>query len=279
MNLLLVERHEITGSEVVLRDRRAEHLRKVLRAEPDRILRAGIVGGGVGTARVVRIDAREAVLELDIPDRPAPTSEIDLVVALPRPQALHRLLQTAAAMGVGRLALVNAWRVEKSFFHTPSLEPDKVRRHLLLGAEQGMTTHLPEVSVEKLFVPFVERLKQAAQDGAAQDGEPPLYLVAHPETDLAIEDVFFQEVSPRRPRRIVLAVGAEGGWIDREIRTLGEAGFRAVSLGEPILRVETAVAGALCQLELLRRLTRRGASEPFWPRPERHEMPNPHRTC
>jgi len=53
---------------------------------------------------------------------------------------------------------------------------------------------------------------------------------------------------------VVLAIGPEGGWIDREVETFVARGFTAVSLGAPILRVETAVAAALGQLLVLRRL-------------------------
>jgi RsmE family RNA methyltransferase len=52
----------------------------------------------------------------------------------------------------------------------------------------------------------------------------------------------------------VLAIGPEGGWIARELETFVARGFSPVSLGAAILRVETAVAAALGQLELLQRM-------------------------
>ena len=51
----------------------------------------------------------------------------------------------------------------------------------------------------------------------------------------------------------MLAIGPEGGWIERELETFVERGFKPVSLGAPILRVEAAVAAALGQLLLLQR--------------------------
>ena len=257
MNLLLVAQDELTpvnGSRhVLLDDRRAEHLVRVLGVEPDRELRAGMVGGGIGTARVLRVDgtrrAPRVELALTLPGTPPQRPDIDLIVALPRPQALHRILQTTATMGVGRLALVNAWRVEKSFFSTPSLAPEKVRRHLLLGAEQGVTTWLPEVRLERLLVPFV-------RDLGANPSATTLRLIAHPDAETPIEDAF---MGYAWPGRVELAIGPEGGWIDREVQTFGEEGFRPVSLGTRILRVETAVTGALAQLNLLRRQADRPA--------------------
>jgi RsmE family RNA methyltransferase len=72
-------------------------------------------------------------------------------------------------------------------------------------------------------------------------------LIAHPSAP-PIEQV----VTARVPT--VLAIGPEGGWIERELETFVARGFKPVSLGTPILRVEAAVASSLGQLLLLHRL-------------------------
>ena len=241
MNLLLVSRDEIDAAgEVLLDDRRAEHLRRVLKVEVGQRLRVGILGGGIGEGRVEAIDGEHIRLGLAVPEGAPVVSRVDLIVALPRPQALHRLLQTAATMAVGRLDLIKSWRVEKSFFSSPSLRPETVRRHLLLGAEQGGGTHVPEVAIHHRFVPFVESL--------GVPGET-MRWVAHPGG---------RPLEPPTPagrgRRIQLAVGPEGGWIDREIETLGQAGFEPIDLGPWILKVENAVTAALAQIDLADRL-------------------------
>ncbi len=242
MNLLLLERHELDGAgRARLSDRRAEHLRKVLRVTPGQSLRLGIVGGGMGEGRVCAVEGDAVVVEAGAAETLPPAPWIDLIVALPRPAVLHRVLQSCAAMGVGRLDLVNAWRVEKSFFSSPALAEEAIRRHLWLGAEQGVTTRLPEVRLHRLLVPFVEEL--------ATRPEPPARLVAHPAAPAALEERFDGGRS-----RVEVAIGPEGGWIDRELATLAAAGFRPVSLGAWILRLETAVTAVLAQLELLRRL-------------------------
>ena len=53
---------------------------------------------------------------------------------------------------------------------------------------------------------------------------------------------------------VTLAIGPEGGWIDRELASLAGLGFRAVRLGAAVLRADTAVAALLAQIDLLRRL-------------------------
>lgn len=245
MNLLLVERKEISPDGVVnLEDRRAEHLLKVLKVEEGRPLRVGVLGEGVGTGTVLVVEGATVSLQVVGPwEMPSPAT-VDLLVALPRPQALHRLVQWSATMGVGRLDLVNAWRVEKSFFSSPSVAPESLHRHLLLGAEQGRIPRLPEVQVEKLLVPYLREL------GERSKGPPTRRLLAHPDADLTIEEVWGEGEG----ERVQVAIGPEGGWIDREVQTFSESGFIPVRLGPWILRVETAVAAALAQVELLQRL-------------------------
>lgn len=241
MNLLLLEPGEIAaGGRVRLGGRRAEHLTRVLRVEPGRELRLGVLGGGQGTGRVLAVDGGEVELAVEVGAEPPPRPWIDLIVALPRPAVLHRVLQTAAATAVGRLDLTAAWRVEKSFFSSPALGEEAIHRHLLLGAEQGMVTRLPEVRLHRLLVPFVRELEARP--------DPPRRLLAHPGAAEPLEKVFGDG------DRVEIAIGPEGGWIDREVETFKGAGFAPFSLGPWILRSEAAVTSALAQAELLRRL-------------------------
>ena len=241
MNLLLIDRDELDADGTVrLVDRRADHLRKVLKVEVGKALRVGVVGGLQGRGTVQAVDADAVILAVDVPEGTAPRPAVDLIVGLPRPQALHRVLQSASVMGVARLDLVNAWRVEKSFFQSPSLAPDTVTRHLRLGAEQGRQTFIPDIHQQKLLVPFVRGLEH---------GPSTLRLIAHPDADAKLEDL----VGPSH-ERFVIAVGPEGGWIDREVETFGEEGFQPVYLGPWILKVENAVTAVLAQLEMVRRM-------------------------
>ncbi|MEM7584979.1 MAG: RsmE family RNA methyltransferase [Acidobacteriota bacterium] len=258
MNLLLLEPEEIdAASRARLRGRRAEHIRSVLRAEAGQTLRVGVVGGGLGQGRVIQVDREAVELEIAIeaatPEMTTPqtttpktatpqtVSWVDLIVGLPRPAVLHRVLQTVAVMGVGRLDLTASWRVEKSYFSSPVLRPESIRKHLLLGAEQGMTTRLPQVVQHRKLVPLLHELEV--------DPDPPQRLLAHPDAAEPIEAVW----TPAPGRRLEIAIGPEGGWIDREVDSFLAAGFVACSLGPWILRVENAVTAALAQADLVRR--------------------------
>ncbi len=240
MNLLLLEPSEIQDGVARLSDRRADHLRQVLQVAPGRRLRLGIIDGGVGWGEVRTVDPAVEIAVMAIQD-PPPRSGLDLVVALPRPQALQRILQAAATLRVDRLDLVNAWRVEKSFFSSPALAPATIRRHLLLGAEQGMTPWLPAVQIHRRLLPFLaERFPRATSE---------CRLLAHPEAPIPLELGLTHSPGARR----TLAIGPEGGWIPQEVATFSAHGFRPVALGPWILRVETALVAALAQLALLER--------------------------
>lgn len=247
MNLILLEASELDAEgRAVLRDRRAEHIRSVLRAEPGQNLHMGVLGVGKAEGRVLEVAESHVLVELPAATQPdafeveAP-AEVDLILALPRPQVLHRILQYATVFGVGRIDLIRTWRVEKSYFSSPSLAPAEIRRQLLLGAEQGQWSRLPVVEVHPRFKDFLETLEGERQGLLAELGAP---------RDLAAT----LETVPTPSGRWVIAIGPEGGWIDREVAAWIASGFLPFSLGPWNLRVEMALVAGLAQLALLRRL-------------------------
>ena len=74
----------------------------------------------------------------------------------PAPRRSGAILAASASMGIDRLVLLAAARVEKSYLDSPVLQPDRIRKHLLDGLEQAQDTVLPEVHLEPRFRPFVE---------------------------------------------------------------------------------------------------------------------------
>ncbi|NWA06708.1 16S rRNA (uracil(1498)-N(3))-methyltransferase [Pseudomonas gingeri] len=234
MNLLLLEEADfIAADQVVLRDRRLTHMQEVHRVALGDNLRVGRIGGLMGNAEVVRLEAGEAQLRVSLDQPPPAKLPLTLVLALPRPKMLRRVFQTIATMGVPKVVLVNSYRVEKSFWQTPFLDPEAIREQLVLGLEQTRDTVLPEVIIEKRFKPFVEDRLPAISAGT-------LGLVGHPGN------------YPPCPRGldepVTLAIGPEGGWIPYEIDLLARSGLQPVQLGERILRVETAVTALLARL-------------------------------
>jgi len=234
MNLILLFEEDFIGDQRVrLCARRREHVQTVHRAELGDQLAVGLLNGAIGTGEVVLNKPDTLELQVDLQQPPPPALPLTLLLALPRPKMLKRVLQTVTAMGVKKLILINSYRVEKSYWQTPILQAENLRQQLVLGLEQAKDTQLPEVILRKRFKPFVEdELPALVGDSRA--------LVAHPNTLNAC------------PRHInsatTLAIGPEGGFIEYEIEKLAEVGFEAVHLGPRILRVENAVPAILGRL-------------------------------
>ena len=235
MNLVLLFPEDFQDRPGIVRlaGRRMRHVQDVHRATVGDKLCVGLVNGLVGTGRVVRSDATAVEMEVVLQDEPPTALPLLLVLALPRPKVLRRVLRAASSLGVKRLVLLHCSRVEKSFWQTPFLAQEAMQHQLVLGLEQAKDTMLPEVMLRKQFKPFVEdELPQLIAGNTA--------LVAHP---CAAESC---------PRSVTgattLIIGPEGGFIPYEIEKLESMGVRSFSLGPRILSVETAVPVIIARL-------------------------------
>jgi RsmE family RNA methyltransferase len=241
LNFLLLDRDEIDARGIArLRDRRARHLRLVLRAAAGQRVRAGIVDGPLGTATVLEVTAEQVTVDTACTE-PAPQGEDVLLLAVPRPKVLLRMLGHAAALGFARIVLFRSWRVEKSHLQSIAMRPEVQREQLLLGLEQAGRTRVPTVLSFPLFRPMVE-------DSLAGLALPPLRCVGHPTAAVATHELQLPRGAP-----FALALGPDGGLIPYEVAALAAAGFVPITSGPHPLRTETALAVLWGQLELLRR--------------------------
>jgi RsmE family RNA methyltransferase len=234
LNLVLLFEEDLLGSErACLRGRRLRHVREVHRAQVGDELTVGLLGGRMGKGRVLRLDEEALELDLRLDQAPPPKLPLTLVIAVPRPKVLNRVVAAAASLGAARIVLLNAWKVEKAYWASPKMKPDNLRDQLILGLEQAKDTVLPELQLARLFRPFVEDdLPSLVASGTA--------LMAHPGT------------SAERPKvmaaPITLAIGPEGGWVEAEVQSLLKAGLQPLDLGPRILRTETALAALVGKL-------------------------------
>ena len=228
MNLILLEPQDFfSENRVRFRDRRLKHILQVHRAEPGDELRVGIINGKIGSGFVERIDEDGLEMSVSFHTDPPPPLPIRLILALPRPKVLNRAVAAAVSMGIRHIDVINAWRVEKSYWESPRLSEENLRLQSIMGLEQAGDTALPTIRLHKLFAPFV-------REELPRELEGTLPLLAHPAG---------RNPAPRNVARpIVLAIGPEGGFIEREAETFRGIGFDDVSLGPRILRVETALA-------------------------------------
>jgi len=234
MNLVLLDAKDFIDPEHVrLKDRRFKHLVSVNKVmENDKVL-CGLLNGKMGLGLVKKLSHDFVDIKI-IPDQDPPDPlPLTLVLALPRPKMLKRIIESVTSLGVKNIYLINSWRVEKSFWQSPVLNQDQLEKHMVLGLEQARDTVLPKIYQKRFFTSFVkEELPLIAKDS--------LCITAHPKAS---------RICPSGINKaITLVIGPEGGFIDIEIDTLEQAGFVSYHIGSRILRVETAVTYLISRL-------------------------------
>ena len=207
-----------------------DHVNKVLMAKVGDTLKIGQMGGHLGTAVIESIRSDSIQLR-DIELTITPPSKLDLtvVLALPRPKVLRRLIMDMTALGVRDIILINSYRTQKSYWQSPMLE--RLDEFILEGLQQGVDTIAPRITLQKRFKPFVEDELAGLITNRA--------IVAHPYSELSFTQYLQQQPSLGLPS--LVCIGAEGGWIDYEIALLGAQDCTAVTIGPRILRTEAAV--------------------------------------
>ena len=233
MNVLLLPSDVMTKDCAIITDTaKLKHIHAVLKAQVGDTLKVGRLGGMLGTAKITKLNDDKCVLgELCLNQAPPQKLDMTVILALPRPKVLRRLILDMTAFGVKHIVLINSARTDKSYWHSPMLA--KIDEFVLEGLEQGVDTLAPTITLAKRFKPFV------------QDEMPALIknrfaLVFHPYTDVSFGHWLTAHKLPN-----VVIIGAEGGFVPYEIELLQSVGVSAVTLGQRILRTESAVNAVL----------------------------------
>ncbi|WP_410472658.1 16S rRNA (uracil(1498)-N(3))-methyltransferase [Faucicola mancuniensis] len=208
-----------------------QHLHQVLQINIGDIIKIGIKNEQLGTAKIADISPTKVVLS-DINCQTAPPKKLPLsvVLALPRPKVLRRLMLDMTAMGVEQVFLVNSYRTEKSYWQSPLLS--KIDDYIHEGLQQACDTIPMKVSLHKRLKPFVEDELPAII--ANQQA-----IIAHPYANNSFNQIC------QRNTPTVMVIGAEGGFIPYEVDLFAKQGCVPVHIGERILRTENAVS-VLC---------------------------------
>ncbi len=234
MNRILVEAGEIGDDGMaILEGRRAAHIEKILCCGAGDTVRIGVIEGARGTAQVVTAGGGRVQIRCRLDDVPLPPTGVSLLLALPRPKVMRRLWAPLAALGVGRIVLTHAAKVERHYFDTHWLAPSVYRALLIEGLEQSGDTRLPVVHIHRRFKPLIEDEVRTIF-GAAR------YIACDPcgTSPLATQ-------LPTDDTPVVIAVGPEGGWTDYEMALMQAHGFECASFGARTLRTDTAVTAIL----------------------------------
>ena len=212
-------------------DPRAQHLRKVLRAEVGTLVFVGFVNGPRARAKVVSIE-NDGSLELEVVGtEPAPAAlPITLLIGLPRPHTAKRILFEAASLGVAGIHFFEAERGEPSYAQSSLWRTDEWRARIRLGAEQAFSTHLPQVAMHADLQSAITAL-----DGAEVRVVLDNYEAAGP----------LGSVLPDGGASAVIALGPERGWSPSERDVFRRNGWKLAHMGAHVLRAETACVAAV----------------------------------
>lgn len=230
MNILVLPAHAFVDERtVIITDTtQLNHICTVLKAQIGDELKIGQLYGKIGKGKIHHLDDSICHLHDVVLDQEPPAKlGVTVILALPRPKVLRRLILDMTAFGVNHIIIINSARTDKSYWGSPLL--GKIDEFILEGLQQGIDTTPPTITLEKRFKPFV-------QDSLPTFIQNKHAVVLHPYTSLHFKTL----VKPD-----VVIIGAEGGFVPYEIELLQSVGVEVATLGSRILRTESAVNAIL----------------------------------
>ncbi len=220
------------------------HIKEVLKSQVGDSLTIAEIGGNIGKATITHINDNEVLLtDVTLDKKPPAKLDLTVVLALPRPKVLRRLIMDMTSLGVNKLIIVNSYRSQKSYWQSPLL--NRIDEFVFEGLQQAIDTVPMVVEFKKRFKPFVEDEFPALLVDKKGDGEQSNAVIAHPYASQSWKTYLDEakcKISNNHNMPKVLCIGAEGGWINYEVDLLCQHGCTSVSLGERILRTETVVS-------------------------------------
>ncbi|MEM7183509.1 MAG: RsmE family RNA methyltransferase [Spirochaetota bacterium] len=240
MNWIVLETQErLRGQEYQLSERKSLHVYEILRAKQGDTLQAVSLGEAKGQFLLLEEPQKGKKLRGEFladtiqlaTNRP---QNLQLLIALQRPQTSKKIIQLAACLGVPSLVFFIANKSEKSYLNSPIWQEEALLHESILGMEQGGNPFPPKIVVEKNKY----RLRNYLRSDS---------YFFQPDSKLA----FLGRAEAKNPS-LTLVFGPESGFAAEDIAFLQEEGVRGLQLSASILRTEYAFAYAMSQLELLR---------------------------
>lgn len=219
MNLLFLE--SIAPSVIVDRKK----LRHLQLSVGD-TLQVGELNGLIGEGKITALSTHNVTLEIKLNTQPPIESQTTLILSMVRPKMLKRIFRTISMLGIKNIHLINCYNVDKSYWQTELLENNNYRPYFIQGLEQAKDTVLPQLSIHKLFKPFVE-------DQLPKIIEGQNCIVAHP---------YAKKYLPSNETIDTLIIGPERGFTQYEVEMFENAGAHARSFSNRILRTEDFIS-------------------------------------
>ena len=233
---------QVSGNRAALVGEHAAHLARVLRAQAGQefdIAADGVVRRG----RILSLTEDRVEFELGEAVATAPAAQVTLALAIFKFDRMEWAIEKCTELGVARIVPFAARRSDAHLAAAAAKRVERWRRIAREASEQSRRVAPPEVS---------DPLKLG--EVLALPGERRIVL-SEAETGLSLRELCVAGAAsagsvqaPARDISLTLAVGPEGGWTNEELRAFAEAGWKSASLGNTILRAETAAIAATAVL-------------------------------
>ena len=228
---------EVSGDRAALIGEHADHLIRVLRA---RVGEEFDIATGQSVRRGTVASVKQDRVEFDLGQEISTSHliEVALVLAVFKFDRMEWAIEKCTELGVSRIIPVISRRTDSHLAAASAKRVERWRRIARQASEQSRRAMPPQI-----LSPI--KVADALTEVAALR-----IVLAEAEERTFLRDVLNSNASRSE---IILAVGPEGGWTEAELRSFQQAGWISASLGNTILRAETAaiaatavVASSLC---------------------------------
>jgi 16S rRNA (uracil1498-N3)-methyltransferase len=225
---------ETNGNTAALVGEHALHLSRVLRAQIGQEF-------DIATGTAVRIGTITSVsdnrVEFSLRDEQpiTGTSDVTLALSIFKFDRMEWAIEKCTELGVARIVPIVAHRTDSHLAAAALKRRERWQRLALQASEQSRRARPPEIAAPAKLKEFI---------GVAGSR----IVLAESENNTRLRDALVSH-----PSALTLAIGPEGGWTADELQQFRDTGWTSASLGNTILRAETAaiVATALA-LDALR---------------------------
>ena len=230
---------KIEGNQAFLHGQNAGHLARVLRARVGQEFEI-VAGNRVYLGRIAHVSEQEVVFELSQELESVEAgirSGVTLWLAIFKFDRMEWAIEKATELGVDCVVPVIAQRSATHLVAAAQKRAERWRRIAREASQQSRRSLPPEVLDPT-------KLKQALGGASGMR-----VVLSEYEKERQLGAVL-RGIDPSEA--VSLAVGPEGGWIEKELDTFSSAGWIAASLGTNILRAETAAIAALAVVSAMR---------------------------
>jgi len=219
---------EVSGDRAALLGEHADHLVRVLRARVGQDFDI-TTGETVRLGRIAAVSDARVDFDLGEEVSRASLAEITLVLAVFKFDRMEWAIEKCTELGVSRIVPVIAQRTDSHLAAASAKRAERWQRIARQAAEQSRRDAPPEIAA-----PI--KVAEALNFSAALR-----IVLAESEEQSVLRDILKQK---NAEDGIVMAVGPEGGWTESELQSFHKSGWISASLGNTILRAETAAMAA-----------------------------------